>query len=135
VLLGRLWRAIRVSARIGAPDLISPSAFIAIFRTLIAVLLSLSGFGQPNSSHVRNLDFAARVAAAKPFTLGERAIAPREEADCSNPHHGGGDALPPAELARAAVPAPSGLSPVPLAELRLAKRSIRAHPATGPPGV
>lgn len=102
---------------------------------LFAVLLSLSGFSEPSISHVRVLDFAARVAATKPFTLGDRAIVLKDEADRASPHHSGGDALPPAELARAVAPAQAGDSPVPLIVLRLAKRSIRAHPATGPPGV
>jgi len=96
-------------------------------------LLSLGALGGPSSTHGHGQGLAVREAAAKPFTLSERALAPNEEADRSDPHQSGGSALPPAELARAAIPARLRLSPVPLAVLGFAERSVRAHPATGPP--
>lgn len=74
-----------------------------------------------------------REAAARPFTLSDRAIALNEEADRPDPRQSGGNALPPAELGRAANPTPSRLSPVQFAVLAFAERSVRAHPATGPP--
>ena len=114
------------------PDLISPSAFLAVLQTLLAALLSLSAFGEA-SNHGHRQDFAVRKAAARPFTVSERAVALNEEADRSDPRQSGGNALPPAELGRAADPAPSRLTPVPLAVLGFAERSDRAHPATGPP--
>ena len=117
----------------GCPDLISPSVFLAILQTLLAALLSLGGLGGAGSTHGHGQGLAAREAAARPFTLSDRAIAPNEDADRSDPHHSGGSALPPAELARVAIPAASRLSPVPLAVLGFAERSVRAYPATGPP--
>jgi len=102
-------------------------------QTLFAALLSFGSLGGPSSAHGHGHGLAVREAAARPFTLSERAIAASEEADRSDPRHSGGSALPPAELARAAIPAPSRLCPVPLAALGFAARSDRAHPATGPP--
>lgn len=74
-----------------------------------------------------------REAAARPFTLSDRAIALNEEADRPAPRRSGGNALPPADLARAANPTPSRLSPVQLAVPAFAERSVRAYPATGHP--
>jgi len=96
-------------------------------------LLSFGALDGPSSTHGHGYGLAVREAAAKPFTLNERAIASNERADRPDPHQSGGSALPPAELARAAIPALSCLSPVPLAALGFAGRSARAHPATGPP--
>lgn len=117
----------------GCPNLISPSVVLAVLQTLFAALLSLGALGGPSSAHGHGQGLAVREAAARPFTLSDRALAPNEEADRSDPHQGGGSALPPAELARPGNPEPSRLSPVPLAVLGFAKRSVRAHPATGPP--
>jgi hypothetical protein len=129
---GRVCAATNVSARTGVPDLISPSAFLAVLQTLLAALLSFSAFGEA-PTHGHRQDFAAREAAARPFTVSERAVALNEEADRSDPRQSGGSALPPAELERAANPTLSRLSPVTLTVLGFAERSVRAHPATGPP--
>jgi hypothetical protein len=115
------------------PDLISPSIVLAVLQTLFAALLSFGALGAPSSTHGHGQSLAVREAAARPYTLSERAIAPDEEADRSVPHLSGGSALPPSELARAAIPAPSHLSPVALPALSFVERSVRAHPATGPP--
>jgi len=117
----------------GCPDLISPSVLLAVLQTLFAALLSFGALGGPSSTHGHGQGLAVREAAARPFTLSDGTIVPNEEADRSDPHRSGGSALPPAELARAAIPAPSRHSPVPLAALSFAERSVRAHPATGPP--
>lgn len=117
----------------GCPDLISPSVLLAVLQTLFAALLSFGALGAPSSAHGHGQGLAVREAAARRYALSERAIVPNEEADRSGPHQSGGSALPPAELARAAIPAPSHLSPVALAALSFVERSVRAHPATGPP--
>jgi len=117
----------------GYPNLISPSVILAVLQTLFAALLSLGALGGPSLTHGHGQGLAVREAAARPYTLSGRAIAPNEEADRSDPHQSGGSALPPAELARPAIPTPSRLSAVPVATLGFAERSVRAHPATGPP--
>lgn len=117
----------------GCPNLTSPSVFLAVLQTLFAALLSFGALGGSSSTHGHGQGLAVREAAARPFTLSERAIALNEDVDRTDPRHSGGSALPPAELARAAIPAPWCLSPVPLAVLGFAERSVRAHPATGPP--
>jgi hypothetical protein len=132
-LSGRVCAVITSAHVQGCPDLISPSVFVAVLQTLFAALLSLSSFGDPGSTHGRGQGLAVREAAARPFTLSDRAIALNEEADRPDPRQSGGNALPPAELARAANPTPSRLSPIQLAVLAFAERSVRAHPATGPP--
>lgn len=106
---------------------------MAVVQTLLAALLSISGFGEPGSVHGHRQGLAVRETAAKPFTLGKHAAAVNEEADRPDPHKSGGSALPPAPMARTAIQALSRLSPVPLAVQIFAKRSVRAHPATGPP--
>jgi hypothetical protein len=132
-LSGRVCAVITSAHVQGCPDLISPSVFVAVLQTLFAALLSLSSFGDPGSIHGRGQGLAVREAAARPFTLSDRAITLNEEADRPDPRQSGGNALPPAELARAANPTPSRLSPIQLAVLAFAERSVRAHPATGPP--
>jgi len=122
-----------VTAYKGCPNLTSPSVFLAILQTLFAALLSFGSPGGPVSTQGHGQGLVVREAAGKPFTLSDRAIAANEDADRSDPRHSGGSALPPAELARAAIPAPSCLSPVPLATQGFTERSARAHPATGPP--
>lgn len=117
----------------GYPDLMSPSVFLAILQTLFAALLGFGAPDGPGATHGHDHGLAVREAAARPFTLNDRTIALNEEADRSDPRHSGGSALPPAEPARIAIPAPSRLSSVPLATLGFAERSVRAHPATGPP--
>jgi len=115
------------------PNLISQSLVLAVLQTLFAALLSLGALGAPSSTHGHGQGLAVREAAERSFTLTGRVIAPHEEGDRSDPHRSGGGALPPAELAGAAIPAPSRASPVALAALRFGERSVRAHPATGPP--
>ena len=115
------------------PKLTSPSVFLALLQTLFAALLSFGSLGGPISTQGHGQGLVVREVAAKPFTLNDRAIAASEDADRSDPRHSGGSALPPAELARVAIPAPSCPSAVPLAALGFAERSARAHPATGPP--
>ena len=117
----------------GCPDLISPSVLLAVLQTLFAALLSFGSVSQPSLDHGARQGQAVRESAAISFTLSERSTAVKEDGDRSDPHFSGGNALPPTAPARVEAPAPSRLSPVPLAALGLAERSARAHPATGPP--
>jgi hypothetical protein len=96
-------------------------------------LLSVGGFGEPSSMHGHRQGLTVREAAAKPFTLGKHAPAVNEEADRPDPHKSGGSALPPTPMASTAIQPQARLSPVSLAVQIFAKRSGRAHPATGPP--
>lgn len=113
----------------------SPSVFLVVLQTLFAAMLSLGAVGEPSSTLGHRQGAAVREAAAASFTINKRAIAAHEEADRADPHKSGGNALPPDALAHQALPSPSPsrISPVPLVTLGFAGRSVRAHPATGPP--
>lgn len=100
---------------------------------LLAALLSVGGFAEPGSMYGHRQGLAVREAIAKPFTLGKHATAVTDDVDRLDPHKSGGSALPPTPMARIAIQGLSRLTPVPLAVQIFAKRSVRAHPATGPP--
>jgi hypothetical protein len=118
----------------GCPELISPSVLVAVLQTLFAALLSFASLGQPSLTEGSRQGHFAREPKAITLTLIERGTGAKEEGDRSDPHRSsGGDALPPIALSQVGTPAPSRLSPVSLAPLRLVERSARAHPATGPP--
>jgi hypothetical protein len=134
VIISREWRAPRCRQRQqGLTDLISPSVFLAVLQTLFAALLSFGSFGVQSSAHGHRQGLAVREAAAISFTLADRAIAAREEADRSDPHKSGGNALPPTVAVSFEILLPTRVSPVALLTLFFAERSARAHPATGPP--